>query len=61
MLAALIGGERDPGALAQLARTRMRRKISVLEEAFTGRFTDPGQVMKVRSRSHAVHPEAAEP
>jgi transposase len=40
MLAALIGGERDPGALAQLARTRMRRKISVLEEAFTGHFTD---------------------
>jgi transposase len=40
MLAALIGGERDPKALAQLARTRMRRKISVLEEAFTGHFTD---------------------
>jgi transposase len=40
MLAALIGGERDPKVLAQLARTRMRAKISALEEAFTGHFTD---------------------
>jgi transposase len=40
MLAGLIGGQRDPKVLAQLARTRMRRKISVLEEAFTGHFTD---------------------
>jgi transposase len=40
MLAALIGGQRDPQVLAQLARTSMRRKISVLEEAFTGHFTD---------------------
>jgi transposase len=40
MLAALIAGQRDPRALAQLARTSMRRKISALEEAFTGHFTD---------------------
>jgi transposase len=40
MLAALIAGEHDPGALAQLARTSMRRKIGALEEAFTGHFTD---------------------
>jgi transposase len=40
MLAALIAGERDPKVLAQLARARMRGKISVLEEAFTGRFND---------------------
>jgi transposase len=39
MMAALIAGERDPKALAQLARTRMRGKISALEEAFTGHFT----------------------
>jgi transposase len=39
MMAALIAGERDPKALAQLARTAMRRKISALEEAFTGHFT----------------------
>ncbi len=40
MLAALLAGERDPKALAQLARTRMRAKIPMLEEAFVGRFTD---------------------
>lgn len=36
MLAALIAGQRDPKALAQLARTRMRPKIPLLEEAFVG-------------------------
>jgi transposase len=40
MLAALIAGERDPKALAQLARTRLRAKRSQLEEAFTGQFSD---------------------
>ena len=36
MLAALITGERDPKVLADLARTRMRVKIPLLEEAFAG-------------------------
>jgi transposase len=40
MLAALLAGERDPTVLAQLARSRMRVKIPLLEEAFVGRFTD---------------------
>jgi transposase len=40
MLAALIAGECDPKALAQLARTRLRGKLGQLEEAFTGRFGD---------------------
>ncbi len=40
MMAALIAGERDPKTLAQLARTGMRTKIALLEEAFVGRFTD---------------------
>ena len=40
MLAALIAGESDPKALAQLARTRMRVKIPLLEEAFVGHFTN---------------------
>jgi transposase len=40
MLAALIAGERDPKRLAQLARARMRAKLSLLEEAFCGFFTD---------------------
>jgi transposase len=40
MLAALIAGERNPKALAQLARRTLRKKITLLEEAFTGYFTD---------------------
>ena len=40
MMAALIGGQRSPEALAQLARGTLRTKIPALEEAFTGYFTD---------------------
>jgi transposase len=40
MLAALVAGERNPKVLAQLARRSLRKKITVLEEAFTGYFTD---------------------
>jgi transposase len=40
MLAALIAGQRDPRVLAQFARGRMRGKLTDLEEAFTGRFSD---------------------
>ena len=40
MMAAMVAGERNPKVLAQLARARMRAKITALEEAFTGHFTD---------------------
>ena len=40
MLEAMIGGQRDPRALAQLAIGRMRAKLAVLEEALTGHFDD---------------------
>lgn len=40
MMGALIAGERDPKVLAQMARGTMRGKITALEEAFTGFFTD---------------------
>lgn len=40
MLNAMVAGERDPQALAQLARSVLRRKISDLEQAFVGHFTD---------------------
>ena len=40
MLAAMIAGERDPKVLAQMARAAMRGKITALQEAFTGFFTD---------------------
>jgi transposase len=40
MLEALIGGQRDPARLAELARGSMRGKKSVLQEALTGHFRD---------------------
>jgi transposase len=40
MLDALIGGQRNPHALAALARGTMRAKTSVLQEALTGHFTE---------------------
>jgi transposase len=40
MMAALIGGERDPQTLADLARASLRAKRGELVEAFTGRFND---------------------
>jgi transposase len=40
MMAALIAGRHGPHELAQMARGRMRAKISALEEAFRGHFTD---------------------
>jgi transposase len=40
MLEALIAGRRDPKALAELARGRMRGKRGALIEALTGRFDD---------------------
>jgi transposase len=40
MMAALIAGERDPKVLAGMARTSLRAKRGLLEEAFYGRFSD---------------------
>jgi transposase len=40
MIEALVGGERDPRRLADLARGRMRPKRAALIEALTGRFDD---------------------
>jgi transposase len=40
MLAALVAGERDPKVLAQLARQRLRAKLSLLQEAFYGHCND---------------------
>lgn len=39
MMAAIIAGEEDPEALAQMAKGRMRPKIAELERALTGRVT----------------------
>lgn len=48
MMAALISGERNPQVLAQLARSSMRRKITELEEALTGRFDDHHRFLLTR-------------
>jgi transposase len=40
MLQALVDGQRDPAALADLAKRRLRVKIPELIEALTGRFTE---------------------
>ena len=48
MIEALIAGQRDPAALAQLARGVMRRKIPDLQMACDGRFTDShGQMCRL--------------
>ena len=62
MLAALIAGERDPKVLAQLARGRLRAKRSVLEEAFTGHFTDHHGFLlaKMLARVEALDADIAE-
>lgn len=38
MMAALLQGQTDPAALADLARGRLRRKLPALQEALRGRF-----------------------
>jgi transposase len=40
MLTAMVEGQRDPVALAELAKRRLRSKIPALTEALAGRFTD---------------------
>jgi transposase len=62
MLAALVAGERDPKVLAQLARTRLRAKLSLLEEAFSGFFTDQHAFLlaKMLARVDALDADLAE-
>jgi transposase len=62
MMAALIAGERNPKVLAQLARARMRGKISALERAFTGHFTDHHAFLlaKMLARVDAIDADIAE-
>ena len=62
MMTAMINGERDPKALAQLARASMRRKISQLEEAFTGRFSDHHAFLlnKMLTRINQLEADTAE-
>jgi transposase len=62
MLAALVAGERDPKVLAQLARTRLRAKLGLLVEAFSGFFTDQHAFLlaKMLARVDALDADLAE-
>jgi transposase len=40
IIEAMIAGERDPKVLAQMAKSRLRSKIALLEEALAGTFND---------------------
>jgi transposase len=62
MMAALIAGERDPKALAGLARTRLRAKTAMLQEAFVGRFGDHHAFLlsKMLARVDAISTDIAE-
>ena len=62
MMAALIAGQTNPKQLAQLARGRMRAKLSALEEAFTGFFTEHHGFLlaKMLARVDALSADIAE-
>jgi transposase len=45
MLAAILQGQEDPQALAQLAKGRLRSKIAELEQALTGQVADHHRLM----------------
>ncbi len=55
MIEALIRGERDPAVLADLARGRMRSKISELSLACAGRFGDQHALMCILHLEHIDH------
>jgi transposase len=62
MMAALIAGQRDPKVLAQMARASLRRKISMLEDAFVGRFGDHHAFLlaKMLSRIDTIEADVAD-
>jgi transposase len=60
MIEALIAGERDPKALAQLARRSMRAKIPALEQALNGSFDDHhGELAQCWTRSMCSPPRSS--
>ena len=58
MLQALIGGERDPEKLADLAKGRLRAKIADLREALRGRFREHHALLIGMALDHTDHLEA---
>jgi len=52
MMEALLGGKTDPGALADLARGKLRKKLPLLKEALRGRFRSHHQFLLGEILSH---------
>ena len=59
MLGALVAGERDPAVMAELAKSRLRRKIPDLREALTGRFDDHHALIVGQLLTRLAQTEAA--
>jgi transposase len=57
ILAALIAGEEDPEALADLARRRLRSKIPELQEALTGQVREHHRFLLALHLEHLRHLE----
>ena len=57
MLAALMAGENDPEAMAELARGKLRAKIPQLKRALRGHVTRHHQFMLERLLDHLAHLE----
>ncbi len=57
MLKALIAGETDPEALADLARQRLRQKIPALQQALHGRVTEHHRFLLRLHLDHITHLE----
>jgi len=52
MLDALLEGEQDPLALAELARGKLRAKLPELERALTGRFGPHQRFLVAQQLAH---------
>jgi transposase len=61
MLAAQVGGERDPQVLAELARGRLRSKLPQLRQALRGRFSDHHALLLRLALAHLEHLGAPSP
>jgi transposase len=59
MLAALVAGERDPQALAELAKGKLRKKLPQLRQALRGRFGEHHALLVGLALDHREHLEAA--
>jgi transposase len=55
MLKALVGGERDPVVLAELARGKLRKQLPLLRQALKGRFGEHHGLLVGLSLEHLEH------